>query len=75
MSVARTGRLLVIEEGSAYAGIGAELITQVTDRVDFKITAKRIASYPVPIPSVKSLEHTVLPDKERIIHEIKMHFL
>ena len=74
-SAARTGRLLVIEEGSAYAGIGAELITQVTDMVEHKIIAKRIAAHPVPIPSVKSLEHTVLPEKERIIREIKMKFL
>ncbi len=74
-SAARSGRLLVIEEGSAYAGIGAELITQVTDMVEHKIIAKRIAAHPVPIPSVKSLEHTVLPEKERIIKEIKMKFL
>lgn len=73
-SVARTGKLVVIEEGSAYAGIGAELIAQVTEQLDEKIKARRIAALPVPIPSVKSLEHTVLPDKERIIEEIKMHF-
>lgn len=73
-SVNRTGRLLVIEEGSAYAGVGAELITQVTEATEEKIRTKRIAAHPVPIPSVKSLEHTVLPDKERILHEIKLHF-
>jgi len=70
-SVARTGRLVVIEEGSAYGGIGAELIAQVTELAEEKIKTKRIGSYPVPIPSVKSLEHTVLPDKERILQELK----
>jgi len=74
-SVSRTGRLLVLEEGTPYAGIGAELIAQVTDMIDHKIIAKRIAALPVPIPSVKSLEHIVLPGKERIIQEIKIHFL
>ena len=73
-SVARTGQLLVIEEGSAYGGIGAELIAQVVERTEQKIKARRIAAHPVPIPSVKSLEHTVLPDKERILDEIKLHF-
>lgn len=78
-SVARTGKLLVIEEGSAYGGIGAELIAQVTEQMDEKndgrrVKARRIAALPVPIPSVKSLEHTVLPDKERILEEIKLHF-
>ena len=66
---------MVIEEGSAYGGIGAELIAQVTELVEEKIKTKRIASYPVPIPSVKSLEHTVLPDKERILQELKAHFV
>ena len=74
MSVERTGRLLVIEEGSAYAGVGAELIAQVTEKTEEKIKTARIAAHPVPIPSVKSLEHTVLPDKERIIAEIKLRF-
>ena len=73
-SVNRTGKLLVIEEGSAYAGVGAELIAQVTEATEEKIKTRRIAAYPVPIPSVKSLEHTVLPDKERILEEIKLHF-
>jgi 2-oxoisovalerate dehydrogenase E1 component len=73
-SAEATGRLLVIEEGSAYGGIGAELIAQVTEQSDIKIRAKRIAAHPVPIPSVKSLEHIVLPDKERILQEIKEYF-
>ena len=74
-AVAKTGRLLIIEEGSAYAGVGAELISQVIEKLDTKIKAKRIAAFPVPIPSVKSLEHIVLPDKERIIREIKETFI
>ena len=73
-SVGVTRRLLVIEEGTAFAGIGAELIAQVTEQLDIKIRVKRISAYPVPIPSVKTLEHIVLPEKERIIKEIKAHF-
>lgn len=73
-SAATTKRLLVIEEGSAFAGIGAELIAQVTEQMDIKIRIKRISAHAVPIPSVKTLEHIVLPEKERIIQEIKAHF-
>lgn len=74
-SVTRTSNLLVIEEGSAYGGVGAELIAQVTEKMEDRLVkARRIAAHPVPIPSVKSLEHTVLPDKERILKEIKLHF-
>jgi pyruvate/2-oxoglutarate/acetoin dehydrogenase E1 component len=66
--------LLVIEEGTSYAGIGSELIASVAEKSTIKINSKRISAYPVPIPSVKSLEHIVLPDKERIIKEIKEYF-
>lgn len=72
-SVEQTGKLVVIEEGSSYASVGSELITSLVEQgVVFKV--KRIAAYPVPIPSVKSLENIVLPDKHRILHEIKNSF-
>jgi 2-oxoisovalerate dehydrogenase E1 component len=73
-SVSDTGKLVVIEEGSGYAGIGSELLASVAERVVEKIKMKRIAAYPVPIPAVKSLEHAVLPEKHRIIKEIKETF-
>jgi pyruvate dehydrogenase E1 component beta subunit len=73
-SVSGTGRLIVIEEGSGYAGIGSELLASLAERVVEKIKVKRIAAYPVPIPAVKSLEHAVLPEKHRIIKEIKETF-
>ena len=73
-SVSRTGGLLVIEEGSAFAGVGGELIAAVVERTGQKITARRIAAHPVPIPSVKTLENIVLPDKTRILQEIKISF-
>ena len=73
-SVGRTGRLLVIEEGTGFAGIGSELIASVVENADFSIKARRITAHPVPIPSVKSLENIILPDKTRILQEIKESF-
>jgi 2-oxoisovalerate dehydrogenase E1 component len=73
-SVARSGRLVVIEEGSAFAGVGGELIAAVLERTRQKIAVLRVSAYPVPIPSVKSLENIVLPDKARILREIKASF-
>lgn len=73
-SAQRSGRLLVIEEGSSFAGVGSELIASVAERSRTPIRSKRIAALPVPIPSVKSLEHIVLPDKTRILGEIKASF-
>jgi len=73
-SVSRSGRLLVIEESSSFAGVGGELIASVMERAAFPFRAKRIGAYPVPIPSVKSLENIILPDKTRILQEIKASF-
>lgn len=73
-SVSITGNLVVIEEGSGYAGIGSELIASMAEKVNSSFKVKRIAAYPVPIPAVKSLEHAVLPEKHRIIKEIKEIF-
>jgi pyruvate dehydrogenase E1 component beta subunit len=73
-SAKSTGRLLVIEEGSGFAGVGSELIASVVETIGQSIAAKRISAYPVPIPSVKSLENIVLPDKARILLEIKANF-
>lgn len=68
-SLNTTQKLIVVEEGSSYAGVGGELIAKLMEMGNvFK--CKRIAALPVPIPSVKSLEHIVLPNKERIIQEI-----
>jgi 2-oxoisovalerate dehydrogenase E1 component len=73
-SVSYTGRLLVVEEGSGFAGIGSELIAAVVETTAFKIVTRRVAAHPVPIPSVKSLENSILPDKKRILDEIKASF-
>jgi len=72
-SATYTGKLVVIEEGSGYAGIGSELVASLAEKVS-GIKMKRIAAYPVPIPAVKSLELAVLPEKHRIIKEIKENF-
>ena len=73
-SVNRTGRLLVIEEGTGFAGIGSELIASVMENTEYKIRVRRITALPVPIPSVKSLENIILPDKTRILREIKASY-
>lgn len=74
-SAEQTGKLVFIEEGSAYGGIGSELFASISEKMSSKILMKRIAALPVPIPSVKALEHMVLPDKPRIIAEIKKAFI
>lgn len=70
-SVKQTKRLFVVEEGSKIGGIGSEIIASVSENISESIICKRIAAMPVPIPSVKSLENTVLPNINSIISHIK----
>ena len=71
-----TGRLVVIEEGTSFAGIGSELISAVMEQISSRVQVqiKRITAHPVPIPAVKSLENEIVPDEDRIIREIKQRF-
>jgi len=66
-SAMATGRLLVMEEGSAPFGYGSELLAKLheSDVADLKMS--RIGAIPVPIPSVFSLENEVLPSTNSII--------
>lgn len=70
-SVRNTGKLYVLEEGSAYAGIGSEIIAAVKDMTDDRFISRRIASYPVPVPSCRPLEQDVLVGRERVISTIR----
>lgn len=70
-SVTITKRLVVVEEGSTIGGIASEIISNVAEKTDFNVQFLKIGSLPIPIPSVKSLERQVIPNKDRIINAIK----
>lgn len=69
-SVKTTGRLFVVEDGSSSFGIGSEIIANVSQALSSKFLSMRIGAYPVPIPSAKSVEYEILPNKQRIIRTI-----
>ena len=67
-SVARTGRVLVIEEGQGFAGFGSELIASLAeDRRIPSLHAARVCAAPCPIPAAKAAEASALPSVETII--------
>jgi len=70
-SVSETKRILVVEEGSSYASFGSELIAKLSENLESAFQVKRVGALPVPIPAVKSLELSVLPNKEKIIKIIQ----
>lgn len=62
-SVARTGRLVVAEEGPKSWGWGAEIVARVVERWGDRLQARpvRVAGQDVPLPTARPLEDHVLP--------------
>jgi 2-oxoisovalerate dehydrogenase E1 component len=70
-SAARTGKLAVIEEGSSFGGLGAEIVAAVLETTTKPISTVRIGSRPVPIPSVPALEREALPGIDTICSQLR----
>jgi len=66
-SLARTGRLLVIEEGSRALGWGAEVISRMVEAYGPGLRARRLAALDMPVPAAGPLEAAVLPDEGDIV--------
>jgi pyruvate/2-oxoglutarate/acetoin dehydrogenase E1 component/TPP-dependent pyruvate/acetoin dehydrogenase alpha subunit len=67
-SVARTGRLVTVEEAVLTHGFGAEIVARVTE-IDpgmLKAPARRVAAKEVPIAYARELERATVPDVEAI---------
>jgi acetoin:2,6-dichlorophenolindophenol oxidoreductase subunit beta len=74
-SVARTGRLLVVDEDYQSFGLSGEIAARVaeTDPGLLRAPLRRVAVPDVPIPYARSLEQAVLPTPERIeagVHDV-----
>lgn len=67
-SVKRTGRLLIVEEGHAFAAFGAEAVAEIMERKPGVLRhLKRLAAPPHPIPCCGPLEKEILPNPESIV--------
>lgn len=72
-SLLKTGRLLVVEEGTITSGWGAEIIASSLELTgDNKLRAARVASKDSPIPAAINLEQDLLPGTDDIILAVKM---
>jgi len=72
-SVAKTGRLLVVDESFAPCGIGAEIAAQLADRGfdDLDAPVRRLNGAHTPAPYSPSLETAVVPNRETITQAIR----
>ncbi len=68
-SVARTGRLIVVDEDYHSYGMSGEIIATVTEHgfADLKAPPRRIAYPDVPIPFARVMEQFCLPNPDKIV--------
>jgi 2-oxoisovalerate dehydrogenase E1 component len=72
-SVAKTGRLLIVDEDYAPCGVGAEIAAQVADRGfdDLDAPVRRLNSLHAPVPYSPPLEAAIAPNPERIVEALR----
>ena len=72
-SVRKTNRLVTVEEGWPFAGIGAELSAQMMEHCFDWLDAPvhRVSGVDVPLPYAKNLEQLALPQAETIVEAAK----
>jgi len=72
-SVKKTNRLVTVEEGWAYAGIGGEVCMQIIENCFDWLDAPpaRVTGLDVPLPYAANLEKLALPQPEWIVDAVK----
>ena len=72
-SVAKTGRLLVVDEDYLSFGLSGEIIALTCERLEAKLKRppQRIAVPDVPIPASHPMEEYVIPNEEKIYTSVK----
>jgi pyruvate dehydrogenase E1 component beta subunit len=68
-SVKKTNRLVTLEEGWPYAGIGAEVAMQIMEHAFDHLDAPpaRVHGADIPMPYAANLEKLALPRLEQVI--------
>lgn len=72
-SVAKTGRLLIVEDAFGPFGLGAEVAARIADRSfdDLDAPIRRVAGAHTPTPYSPSLEAAVVPNPDTIAQAIR----
>lgn len=67
-SLAKTRRLVTVEEGALNHGFGAEIAARVASQAPQLLRApvQRVAALDIPIPYARNLERAAVPDQARI---------
>jgi pyruvate dehydrogenase E1 component beta subunit len=72
-SAKKTGKVVIVEEGWPFAGLGAQiadsLYGRVFDYLDGPIM--RVTGRDVPMPYARNLEDAAIPDVERVVSAVR----
>jgi pyruvate dehydrogenase E1 component beta subunit len=68
-SVHKTNRVVYVEEGWPYVGIGAQIVDIIQDEAfdDLDAPVARVTQADIPMPYAKQLEKMAKPSMERVI--------
>ena len=72
-SVKKTNRIVSVEEGWAFAGIGAEIAALINEHAFDYLDApvRRVCGADIPMPYAANLEKLALPQIDEIVHVVK----
>jgi pyruvate/2-oxoglutarate/acetoin dehydrogenase E1 component len=72
-SVAKTGRLVVVDGDYIRCGVGAEIAFQVQEKLfsSLKAPVQRLGNPNIPVPVARSLMNTVMPTREKIAAAVR----
>lgn len=71
-SVKKTNRVVIVEEGWPFCGVGAQIVDTIQHRAFDYLDAPilRVTGADVPMPYAKSLEHLCIPDRHRVMDAV-----
>jgi pyruvate dehydrogenase E1 component beta subunit len=72
-SVRKTHRVVVVEAGAGFAGMGSEIASFITEHAfdDLDAPVERVTGANAPMPYAKNLERAKTPSKEKIVTAIR----
>jgi len=72
-SVAKTHRVVIVEQDRPFCGVGAEVCYRIQKNIFDELDAPiaRVSQEDVPVPYNERLEHAVLPNAEKLMFAIK----
>ncbi len=71
-SVAKTGRVVVVDECHRRAGVGAELAALIAEQAfgDLRAPIRRVVTEDVPVPFSRPLEDHIAPTEQKIVDAV-----